>query len=228
MRRRLAGILGGIVIAGVVVEGPDPHALRPTADRDDRCWRGVGQFQTERRSTSPCKRALQLRAPRRRTTARRAKAVMDTLRLIGIAGDQVQTANYNVSPEMAYPTTQSQAPRTVAYTVTNSLLLKLKRIDDVARAIDAALAKGANEISSLQFSSSTADSVRSVALAAAVADAKIQAEAMARAAGGSLGQLLELSTSRFRCAQCRWCKHSRRGRRSRHRSRRESSRSVQP
>jgi len=74
-------------------------------------------------------------------------------------------------------------------------LLKLRRIDDVGRAIDAALAKGANEISSLQFSSSKSDSVRSVALASAVADAKAQAEAMARAAGGSLGQLLELSTS---------------------------------
>ena len=65
----------------------------------------------------------------------------------------------------------------------------------MGRVIDAALAKGANEISSLQFFSSKADSARSVALAAAVADAKAQAEVMARAAGGSLGQLLELNTS---------------------------------
>jgi uncharacterized protein YggE len=125
--------------------------------------------------------------------ARRVKAVMDTLRAIGIAGDQMQTANYSVTPETPYM--PSTAPRTVTYSVSNSLLVKLRRIDDVGRVIDVALAKGANEISSLQFSSSTADSVRSVALAAAVADAKIQAEAMARAAGGSLGQLLELSTS---------------------------------
>jgi hypothetical protein len=118
---------------------------------------------------------------------------MDTLRAIGIPGDQMQTANYSVTPETPYM--PSTAPRTVAYSVSNSLLVKLRRIDDVGRAIDAALAKGANEISSLVFSSSTADSVRSVALAAAVADARIQAEAMARAAGGSLGQLLELSTS---------------------------------
>ena len=67
----------------------------------------------------------------------------------------------------------SAAPRTVTYSVSNSLLVKLRRIDDVGRVIDAALGKGANEISSLQFSSSTADSVRSVALAAAVVDAKI-------------------------------------------------------
>ena len=100
---------------------------------------------------------------------------MDTLRAIGISGDHVQTANYNVTPEMPY--IPSTAPRAVTYSVTNSVLVKLRRIDDVGRVIDAALAKGANEISSLQFSSSKADSVRSVALAAAVVDAKAQAEA---------------------------------------------------
>lgn len=127
--------------------------------------------------------------------ARRITAVMDTLRALGIASDQATTASYSVSPEMAYPTTSSQMPKVVAYVVNNSLLIRLRRIEDVGRVIDASLSKGANEISSLQFSSSKADSVRSVALAAAVADARAQAEAMAYAAGGSLGRLLELSTS---------------------------------
>jgi uncharacterized protein YggE len=194
MRPCLAGILGGIMIAAPSLEGQIPVVSGPP----QIATTGVGEASAvPDRATIYI--AVQTRAPTASAAsadnARRVKAVMDSLRLTGIGADQVQTANYNVSPEMAYPTTPSQAPRTVAYTVTNSLLLKLKRIDDVARAIDAALAKGANEISSLQFSSSTADSVRSVALAAAVADAKLQAEAMARAAGGSLGQLLELSTS---------------------------------
>lgn len=127
--------------------------------------------------------------------ARRVTAVMDTLRALGIGGDQATTANYSVNPEMAYSTTASQAPRVVAYVVNNSLLVRVKRIEDVGRVLDASLAKGANEVSSLQFSSSKADSVRSVALAAAVTDARAQADAMARAAGGSLGPLLELSTS---------------------------------
>ncbi len=127
--------------------------------------------------------------------ARRVRAVMDTLLAMGIGVDQATTASYSVNPEMAYSTTSSESPRVVAYTVMNSLLVKLKTVDEVGRVIDAALAKGANEISSLQFFSSKADSARSVALAAAVADAKAQAEVMARAAGGSLGALLELNTS---------------------------------
>lgn len=127
--------------------------------------------------------------------ARRVRAVMDTIKAMGIPQGQIQTASYGVQPEMTYPNGQSQPPRVVAYTVTNSVIVRLNRVDDVGRVIDAALAKGANEISSLQFTSSKADSLRAVALAAAVADARAQAEVMARAAGGTIGALLELNTS---------------------------------
>jgi uncharacterized protein YggE len=70
----------------------------------------------------------------------------------------------------------------------------VRRLDDVGRVVDAALAKGANQINSLQFYSSKADSVRRAALAAAVANSRADAEALARAAGGSLGQLIEITT----------------------------------
>jgi len=125
--------------------------------------------------------------------ARRQRAVLDTLRAIGIAGDQLSTSGYSVAPDMQY--TPNQAPRVTGYTVTNTVNVDVRRIDDVGKVIDAALGKGANEISSLQFFSSKADSVRRAAMAVAVANARADAEVLARAAGGSLGQLLELSTS---------------------------------
>ena len=37
--------------------------------------------------------------------ARRQKAILDTLRALGLGGDQLSTANYNVAPEMVYPQT---------------------------------------------------------------------------------------------------------------------------
>lgn len=125
--------------------------------------------------------------------ARRQKAILDTLKALGLPGEQLSTENFNVSPEMTYPTGGS--PRVVAYVVTNTVRADVRKLDDVARVIDAALAKGANEISSLQFYSSKADSARRAALAAAVADARADAEVLAKAAGGTLGPLLELSTS---------------------------------
>jgi len=127
--------------------------------------------------------------------ARRQKAILDTLRSLGLTSEQLSTVNYNVQPEMQYSPTGNVPPKVTGYIVTNTVRADVRRLEDVARIIDASLAKGANEISSLQFYSSKADSTRRAALAAAVADARADAETLARAAGGSLGSLLELSTS---------------------------------
>ena len=182
MYRRYAVILGGIFVAALppVLAGQTPSTSSPPQISTT----GVGEA-----SAVPDRATIYIAVQTRAATAtaasadnaRRVKAVMDTLRAIGVSGDQVQTANYSVTPEAPYM--PSTTPKTVTYAVSNSLLVKLRRIEEVGRVIDAALGKGANEISSLQFSSSTVDSVRSLALAAAVVDAKTQAEAMARAAG---------------------------------------------
>jgi uncharacterized protein len=122
--------------------------------------------------------------------ARRQRAIIDTLRSLGLASDQIATVNFNVSPEMQYP--PNQPPKVTGYVVTNIVRASLRRIEDVGRTIDAALAKGANEVSGVEFTSSRADSARRAAIAEAVAHARADAEAMARAGGGSLGQLLEI------------------------------------
>ena len=132
-------------------------------------------------------------APAAADNARRQRAILDTLRSLGLGSDQLATLNYSVSPEMQYA--PNQTPKVTGYIVRNTVRASLHRIEDVGKVIDAVLAKGANEISSLQFTSSKADSVRRVAMAEAVSNAHADAEAIARAAGGSLGQLLEATTS---------------------------------
>jgi uncharacterized protein YggE len=127
--------------------------------------------------------------------ARRQRAVLDTLRALGLQSDQLSTMNYAVSPEMQYAPNGDSPPRVTGYTVTNIVRADVRKLDDVGRVIDAALAKGANEISGLQFFSSKADSVRRVALSRAVANARADADALASAAGGSLGSLIELAST---------------------------------
>jgi uncharacterized protein YggE len=124
--------------------------------------------------------------------ARRQRAIIDTLRAMGFGSDQISTVNYNVSPEMQYPPNQS--PKVTGYVVMNTVRVSLRRIEDVGRTIDAALAKGANEVSGIQFTSSRADSARRAAIAEAVANARADAETMAKAAGGSLGALIEVAS----------------------------------
>lgn len=127
--------------------------------------------------------------------ARKQKAILDTLKALGVPSEQLSTANYSVYPEMGGTTPTNPTPRVIAYNVSNNVRVDVRRIDDIGKLIDASLAKGANEISSLEFMSSKADSARRVALATAVTNARADAEALAHAAGGSLGPVLEITTT---------------------------------
>jgi uncharacterized protein YggE len=124
--------------------------------------------------------------------SRRQRAVIDTLRALGLTQAQISTTGFSVSPDVRY--LPNQPPRVTGYTVSNVVSADVRRLDDVGRVLEAAIAKGANEISGLQFYSSRADSARRSAMAEAVANAKGDAEVLARAAGGSLGSLIELSS----------------------------------
>jgi uncharacterized protein len=125
--------------------------------------------------------------------ATRQRATLDALRALGLGKDQLSTAGYDVAPEYAYDNARS--PRVTGYVARNTVRAEVRQIDQVGRAIDAALGAGATTIASVQFSASNADSARRAALASAVTAARGDADVMARAAGGSLGPLLSLSTA---------------------------------
>jgi len=127
--------------------------------------------------------------------ATKQKAVIDALRALGIAANDIATSNYNVYPEQRYE--PNKEPVVVGYNVTNTLSVELKSIALVGRAIDTALAKGANMITSLQFYASNTEAARQEAIAIAVRKARSDAEAAARAAGGSISGLLEISIGAY-------------------------------
>jgi hypothetical protein len=126
--------------------------------------------------------------------AQRTKAVLDALAQLGLPRDQLSTGGYTVSPEMVYGRDGSSPPRVSGYVVTNSVRAETRRPEQVGAVIDAALGAGANMINSLSFFASSIEEPRRQAIAAAVTSARADADAMAHAAGGSVGQLLELST----------------------------------
>lgn len=123
-------------------------------------------------------------------TARRQRAVFDTLKAMGIAADQMTTASIEISPEYAY---NVRPPALTGYVARNTLRVEVRDIDKLGALIDGALAKEASGIGSLSFNSSKSDEARRQALELAVAKAKGEAESMARAAGGALGSMLELN-----------------------------------
>jgi uncharacterized protein YggE len=128
--------------------------------------------------------------------ARRQRAVIDTLKAMGIANEDYSTADFSVFPEeIINPARGDTVPRITGYRVSNTIRVEVRRIEQIGALLDAALAKGANGINSLQFFSSKADSSRRLALASAAHRARDDAEALACATGGHLGELLEMSTS---------------------------------
>ncbi|MHB1097758.1 MAG: SIMPL domain-containing protein [Gemmatimonadaceae bacterium] len=126
--------------------------------------------------------------------SRRQRAVLDTLLKLGVGQDQIQTANLQVTPEMVYPG-QGQPPKVSGYVARNSVRVEVLKLELAGVLVDAALAKGATNVMGLQFYSSRAAEARREALVRAVKAARLDAEAMALAAGYQLGALIEISSS---------------------------------
>ncbi len=128
--------------------------------------------------------------------AKKQEAVIAAIQSLGVPKERISTVNYSVYPEQQYnPQQGDKEPRIVGYNVQNTVRVDIHDISKVGALIDAALSKGANNINSLDFYASNQDSTRRQALAEAVERARGDAEALARGAGGQLGELIELSSA---------------------------------
>lgn len=152
---------------------------------------------------SPDRATIQISVQTRASTAAAAatenanktQAVLSALRSLGLGNDQLSTINYNVNPEQRYE--PNKEPVIVGYTVTNTVLAEVRRLTQVGPVIDAALSRGANMITSLQFFASNTEAARRTAIASAIEKARADAEAAARAARGTLGTLLEINVGAY-------------------------------
>jgi uncharacterized protein YggE len=71
--------------------------------------------------------------------------------------------------------------------------VELRRLELLATVATAAFGRGATLIGPIQFSAATSDSARRTALAGSLAQARQDAEELARASGGRLGRLLNVN-----------------------------------
>jgi uncharacterized protein YggE len=124
--------------------------------------------------------------------ARRMRAVREALVRAGVHADSITTSSFSVQPNLERTEGRQQQN---GYVALNAVRVRTRRLDQVGPLIDAALAAGANRVDGVQFGASSTARARRAALAEAIAEARGDAEEMARAAGGTLGELLELSTA---------------------------------
>lgn len=122
--------------------------------------------------------------------AARVQAVIDTLRKLGYRVDSLRTVGFGVSPNYDY----EAGRKLVDYQASATLALTVTRLDRLGLTLDGVLAAGATDVSNIMFESNREDEGRATALGRALRTAQADATALAAAAGGRLGRLLEVNT----------------------------------
>jgi uncharacterized protein YggE len=124
--------------------------------------------------------------------AKIAERIASAVKKQGIAGEDIQTRDVSV-----YPQSSDQNGKQVitGYQASLSVQVKVRDIAKLGEVISAANAAGANTISGPSFTIDDPAPVRAEAIDEAVADARKSAEAMAKAAGKSVGDVLSISSS---------------------------------
>lgn len=189
---RVANLCLGLLLAGAAVGAQEPSPPRgpqivTAASGEVRVSpdRAILVVGVQTRAVTASDAAAQ--------NARLQRAIIDAIKARGVAIEDIGTSGYSVTPEMRYK--EGEPPQVTGFVVSNEVTVTVRAIENVGRIIDASLGSGANQVNSLTFTVSNPDSARRSALAAAVARSRADAEVMARAAGGSLGSLLELTST---------------------------------
>lgn len=122
-------------------------------------------------------------------------AVIEKIKSLGVADKDIQTVNYNL-----YPITSQQKgpsdttpPSITGYRVSNQVRITIRKIDDLGKVLDAAVAAGANNVYGVSFAVDDLTPYQQQARAAAVKDAQDKAGQLAKTAGITLGPILQIS-----------------------------------
>ena len=113
--------------------------------------------------------------------ASRMTAVVAAIRKAGVADRDVQTASLSLQPQYKYA--NNEAPQLVGYQASNTVNVRLRKLDQVGRILDTLVAVGANRIDGPNFRVENADAALDEARTQAVAKGRARADLYARAAG---------------------------------------------
>ena len=125
---------------------------------------------------------------------RAAEKVVEAVTNMGVAPEDVQTTNFNISTQPRYDEFGNPT-EDVTYWVDNSITVTLHDIAILSDLLGNALAGGANSVQSLTYTVSDPAAALEPARKEALTDAQRQAEQLASASGMSLGAIRTISES---------------------------------
>lgn len=123
------------------------------------------------------------------------RRILDALAKAGIAAKDVQTVRHDVSVDRDWNVKGGGPGPITGYTVSDELRVKVRDLRGLGTVIERVLAAGSNTLRSLSFEKEDPAPEQARALAAAYGAARAKAEAIARAAGVTLGEVQTVSES---------------------------------
>lgn len=121
----------------------------------------------------------------------RSQKVSDALKKFNIDPKDIQTSNFSIYPQQQ--TDQTGKVVGILYVVDNTVYVTLRDLKQIGPLLDAVVSAGANTINGISFDVADRSKALSEARTAAVKDAQTQANELAKAAGVTLGKVMNIS-----------------------------------
>lgn len=120
-------------------------------------------------------------------------AVIDTIKNLGIEEKDIQTTNYNLTPLYNY--TEYAGRIFQGYTLDQNVQVKIRDFTKIGDVLSEGTTNGANLVGDLQFTIDDPEQLKNEARAKAIAQAKANADNLAKASGVRLGKIINVFES---------------------------------
>ncbi len=136
----------------------------------------------------------------------KANDIISFLKSRGVDKQDIKTTSYNVEPRTQYYSCVTKADGSsnacppseiVGYTISQSAEVKVRDFSKIGDVLNGVVAKGANNVSSLQFTTDDPTKIEDSARADAIRKAIEKAKGIASAGGFGLGRLLSIEESNY-------------------------------
>ena len=184
-------LLAGIAVAAVVLAGGANAATAPaSASTNTVSVTGTGSV-----TAVPDQASFDFTVTTKAATAAAAltkngtdvRAVIAAVKGAGVAAADIQTAQVSLDPVMS-----NDGTSIVGFTASDTISVTKLSIAKAGGIVDAAVGAGATSVSGPSLTISSQDALYNQALKAAVAQAKTKAQALADAAGQTLGAIVTI------------------------------------
>ncbi|MDP2855573.1 MAG: SIMPL domain-containing protein [bacterium] len=126
-----------------------------------------------------------------KTNTNQMNAIIDAVKKLGVDEKDIQTTNYNLTPNYNY--TEKQGRIFEGYVLEQNIQVKIRDFTKIGDILSQATSKGANLAGDLQFTIDNPEQFRQQARAKAIAQAKANAKNLSKESGVSLGKLINVN-----------------------------------